>query len=77
DVFFIKNIDQYPGNMVRIYNRWGQVIFETENYDNVNRKWDGSMYNNGVNAPAGTYYYLIDLKNGKELLKGYIELTLK
>lgn len=77
DVFFIKNIDQYPGNMVRIFNRWGQVIFETENYDNVNRKWNGSMYNNGVNAPAGTYYYFIDLKDGKEPLKGYIELTLK
>lgn len=77
DVFFIKNIDQYPGNMVRIYNRWGQVIFETENYDNVNRKWNGSMYNSGANAPAGTYYYFIDLKNGNEPLKGYIELTLK
>lgn len=77
DVFFIKNIDQYPNNMVRIFNRWGQVIFETENYDNVNRKWNGNMYNNGVNAPAGTYYYLIDLKNGNEPLKGYIELTLK
>ncbi|MBN8693685.1 MAG: gliding motility-associated C-terminal domain-containing protein [Bacteroidetes bacterium] len=77
DVFFIKNIDQYPNNMVRIFNRWGQVIFEAENYDNVNRKWNGNMYNNGVNAPAGTYYYLIDLKNGNEPLKGYIELTLK
>lgn len=77
DVFFIKNIDQYPGNMVRIFNRWGQIIFETENYDNIHRKWDGSMYNKSANAPAGTYYYFIDLKNGKEPIKGYIELTLK
>ncbi|MBK7668744.1 MAG: gliding motility-associated C-terminal domain-containing protein [Sphingobacteriaceae bacterium] len=73
DFFRIENIEQYPGNVVTIFNRWGQKIDEIENYNNTNNFWAGT--NNSKTVPSGTYYYIIDLKNGSELLKGYIELT--
>ena len=47
-----------------IYNRWGQIIFESQNAD---LGWDG--YFNGELVPIGVYTYSIDItekKNKKE-----------
>jgi gliding motility-associated-like protein len=41
---------------IRIYNRWGNVIFETVAPE---VSWDG-MTRAGVAAPAGTYYFVIN-----------------
>jgi gliding motility-associated-like protein len=41
---------------VWIYNRWGNLIFESTNYDN---SWDGD------NNPSGAYYYIIEQDNGQ------------
>ena len=43
-----------------IYNRWGQIIFESKN---INEKWDGNY--NGKQAPPGVYSYEL-LAYGKE-----------
>ncbi|RYD52774.1 MAG: PKD domain-containing protein [Sphingobacteriales bacterium] len=47
---------------MRIYNRWGQQIYETERTDG--RGWDGKL--NGVDQPVGVYLYFIEagLQNG-------------
>ena len=42
---------------VTIFNRWGQVIFNTSN----NLAWDGRL-NSGEKSPEGTYYYLVEFK---------------
>ena len=39
-----------------IYNRWGQVIFETNRIDG--RGWDGKF--NEKDQPTGVYVYVID-----------------
>ncbi len=39
-----------------IYNRWGQLIFETTTLDGSG--WDGKL--NGINQPEGVYVYIID-----------------
>lgn len=74
DYFRIDNIEQYPGNKVLIFNRWGQKLAEIDDYNNANRHWEGTAIGD-QQVPSGTYYYVIDLKNGSDLLKGYIELT--
>jgi gliding motility-associated-like protein len=50
------------GYKMSIYNRWGQIIFETTHTDG--RGWDGKF--NDKEQPTGVYVYLIDaiLKNG-------------
>jgi gliding motility-associated-like protein len=49
---------------MNIYNRWGQLIFETKNIDG--RGWDGML--NDVPQPEGVYMYVIDatFKDGKK-----------
>lgn len=41
---------------MNIYNRWGQLIFETTSLDGSG--WDGKM--NGVDQPSGVYVFMID-----------------
>ncbi len=69
DFWFVEDIDQFNGNKVQIYNRWGELIFEDSCSPNC---WDGKI--DGKDAPIGAYYYIIDHNDGTELLKGSITL---
>jgi gliding motility-associated-like protein len=75
DYFNIKGIEDFEGNVVFIYNRWGNLVFKQKNYDN---KWDGKCNVNGAlmgqDLPEGTYYFLIDLNNEGKPLNGYVVL---
>jgi gliding motility-associated-like protein len=55
----------------RIYNRWGQLIFETKDF---NHKWDGSF--GGVQQSSGiyVYYLLADCEGKKIVIKGTVSL---
>ena len=75
DVFIIDNIDGFPNNRVEIYNRWGQKLFEASKYNNADVAWKGTIKNSAEIAPAGTYFYIIDLGNGSKPIKGWLELT--
>jgi len=50
-----------PSNFeMQIYNRWGEVLFETRN---VLFGWDGSVGEEGLDAQEGVYTYRILFKN--------------
>lgn len=73
DQFYIENIEEYPDNIVYIFNRWGQQIVSIKGYDNQENAWGSKKY--PINVPAGTYYYLIDLDGkNKNITKGFLEL---
>ena len=74
DVWFINNIENHPHNIVKVYNRWGDLIFSKKGYQN---DWNGSFVNNGSNIPdASSYYYQIDLDgNGSIDHDGWIYIT--
>ncbi|MFV8348014.1 gliding motility-associated C-terminal domain-containing protein, partial [Flavobacterium sp. ZB4P13] len=60
----IDNIECYPTNKVEIYNRWGVLVYETNNYDNSSRRFEGISegrvtINKSKELPTGTYYYII------------------
>ena len=74
DVWRIRGIEDYPNNHVRIFNRWGNLVFEIERYNNEDRAWS-SYSTAGLVAgdvPDGTYFYLIDLGNGQPPRSGYV-----
>lgn len=57
DFWEIKHIDNYRNADVSVFNRYGQKVFQNTGYS---KPWDGT-YNN-KKLPAGTYYYIIDVK---------------
>ena len=72
DTWIITGIEAFPNNLVQIYNRWGQSVFQESRYTNQ-KAWDGTI--NGKKANAGVYFYVIDLRDGNsELLKGSLTL---
>ena len=81
DYWVIEGIERYPGNRVKIYNVWGDLVFEQNGYANEVQAWWGESNRGatlaGNRAPDGTYYYTIDLgdNQGKDsLLKGFVVL---
>ena len=69
DFFQINGLQSYPGNQLKVYNRWGNLVFEATNYQNT---WDGTWKNQDL--PDGTYFYYLDLGDGSKPLSGYVEL---
>jgi len=60
DVWNLKELSSYPDNVVKIYNRWGNLIFESTGYQ---ESWEGTF--NGEPLPSGSYFYIIDLNVGE------------
>ena len=76
DAWIIQNIDALNDtkvNHVSIFDRWGDSVFEIDNYDNVNRVFIG-LNKNGNEVAAGTYFYKIEFKSGRKIDTGYFSL---
>jgi gliding motility-associated-like protein len=71
DRWEIKYLDKFPGASVQVFNRYGQVVYTATGHQPGNG-WDGRL--KGQVLPMGTYYYIIDLKNGHEKLSGSITI---
>ena len=90
DTWRIARLQIYPNNIVKVFNRWGEKVYEKKGYYN---EWDGTnMFNSfssnnipflstldaspkntvGNKLPEGTYYYIIDLGDGSDIIKGYV-----
>ncbi len=79
DFFKIGCISDYPMNAVKIFNRAGTLVYEIEGYDNATKFFDGTS-NKGINLmgqnlPDGTYYYVIDKRDGTKPIAGYLEIV--
>lgn len=62
---FIEVLENAKKNKVTIFNRWGEVVFEIEDYNNVDRVFIGNS-SKGSQLPFGTYLYKVALSGGKE-----------
>ena len=72
DYLRIENIENYPANRFSLYNRWGDKVFETANYDNGERAFKGRGNIHGDSElVSGTYFYVLDLPEG-ESLRGFV-----
>jgi len=64
DLFVIEGIERIA-NSVRIYNRWGNLVFEANNYRNT---WDGG------DVSDGTYYYEVIAQGFEEPFTGHLTI---
>jgi hypothetical protein len=81
DSFIIYNINNYPDNEVTIFNRWGNEVYKTKNYNNKDNSFRGVanvgiLTNSNKELVDGVYYYIIyTTQNGeKKMNKGYLIL---
>lgn len=76
DVLYLNYVDLIPGtkdNKVTIFNRWGEVVFEVDNYNNTTNVFSGKN-RNGNDLPSGTYFYRIVYHGGRPAATGYLSL---
>ena len=69
DTWKILYLESYPGATIDIFNRYGQKVFSSTGY---NTEWDGTF--NGSPLPIGTYYYIINPKNGRSIINGSVTI---
>jgi gliding motility-associated-like protein len=66
DVLIIPGVMGLKPNKLSIFNRWGSLVYEKDNYEN---DWNGGQ------LPDGTYYYMIDFNGNKPTGKSYIYIN--
>ncbi|HMZ49869.1 MAG TPA: gliding motility-associated C-terminal domain-containing protein, partial [Flavobacteriales bacterium] len=57
DALEFENAQYFNNNHLRVYNRWGQVVYESTSYKNNWRPRD---------VPEGTYYFVFAMQDGRK-----------
>jgi len=72
DEFFISGIEDFPNSVLKIYNRWGNLVYQTIGYQN---NWEGT-FNGKRELPDGTYFYILELNDAQDerVFQGYLEI---
>jgi gliding motility-associated-like protein len=67
DRYEIPNLDRYINNQFIVYNRWGEKVFQEDNYSN---DWDGGK------LPDGVYFYILKCQGyyKEDVFKGSISI---
>lgn len=68
DFYVILGIDGYPVNTFKVFNRWGNLVYDKTNYNN---EWFGQN-NNGEPLPDGTYF--VTFEAGSRQFGTYVDL---
>jgi gliding motility-associated-like protein len=71
DVWNIGLIELYPQMEIKIFNRWGEIIWRSEK--GYPHPWDGRS--NGILLPVDSYHYIIDLHKGSKPILGNVTIV--
>ena len=74
DRFVIKGLEQYDNLSIKIYNRWGSLVYSNNDYKN---NWDGKANVSTLGKkklPSSTYYYYLKIKDTGETIEGSVYL---
>lgn len=69
DTWTIGGLEFFPQSNVKVFNRWGQVLFESEGYDSP---WDGKF--NGRPLPVADYYFIINYDDSQDPITGTVTI---
>ena len=62
DTWILDGIDGiFPNNIVYIYNRWGNVIYQSQQGNYETKSWDGKYEEKQM--PVGSYYFIIEFND--------------
>jgi gliding motility-associated-like protein len=69
DTWHISALNAVPVFELSIFNRYGQLVYHAQNN---NIPWNGQF--KGIDQPSGAYVYLLNIGNGKRIMKGIVML---
>jgi gliding motility-associated-like protein len=69
DTWLLGGFEFYPTAQIQVFNRWGQVVFESRGYQAA---WDGTL--NGQKLPTADYYFLIEYSEEKDPIMGTVTI---
>jgi len=81
DYFKVDGIDDCGIPNLKMFNRWGNLVYQSINYDSKKGRWrgtsEGGVTIGGENKlPTGTYYYIIEfLNSGVSPITGHVYLS--
>lgn len=83
DVLRISGLENFPTNTIKIYNRWGILVYVTKSYNTQGNVFDGTSNGRVTIAkdsklPVGTYFYIFDYENEtnpRKTLSGYLYIN--
>ena len=70
DFWLIRGIEAFPDNHVKIFNRWGHLVFEVSGYDNSSHRWQGEV--KGDRTTLENTYFFIITASALEPMTGYV-----
>jgi len=74
DKFEILGLNKYDKVSIKIYNRWGNLVYQSDKYQN---QWNGNSDSGiavGSELPTGTYFYMLVIEDISKEISGYIFL---
>ncbi len=72
EAWYIEGIDRLESVQVRIFNRWGNLVYENPNYSN-NNPWYGKT-TTGNDLEAGVYFYTITASENIDPVEGTVTI---
>ncbi|RME93451.1 MAG: gliding motility-associated C-terminal domain-containing protein, partial [Bacteroidetes bacterium] len=63
DVLEFGPIQKYGSNSLKVYNRWGQLVYQRLNYQSDDERFDGTYQ--GKPLPADNYFYVLSFRQGE------------
>jgi|GEM_PF-1689727 len=66
EITILTDCPDFENNTVKIFNRWGNIVFEAVNYGSDGNWWSGNWQKNNEPLPSGTYYYVIEIEDIKK-----------
>lgn len=69
DEWVIGGLEFFPNSTVQVFNRWGQLLFESKGYPT---RWDGTFKGNVL--PVADYYFVITYDQSKEPITGTVTI---
>ena len=75
EAWYIEGIERLQNVQVRIFNRWGNLVYENDNYSN-NNPWDGKT-TKGDELEDGVYFYTITASENIDPVEGTVTIFRK
>lgn len=71
EVFFVEGIENYPANLLIVFNRFGEEVYRKTGYTN---DWHG-FGPQGKPLPDGDYYYILEFGGTTPSRKGAVRIS--